>query len=124
MSLLQHLRLYHGNWMLKKAELNELFAGRPKLLFTVYPLGNVINGRPMIANTLVKDTLTCFPGTEDAVSLVEFYKQIFHYRILFPNDLAIYFDTNPYKFYPAELIYVDEIEACRDFLSNPFTIVV
>uniref|UniRef100_A0A8R1EIK4 Uncharacterized protein n=2 Tax=Caenorhabditis japonica TaxID=281687 RepID=A0A8R1EIK4_CAEJA len=100
MSLLSHLRLYHGDWMPKRDELNMLFANRPALSFTIYPGGHDITARPIIANTLI------------------------HYKIRNPEEYAICFDTDLLTFYPAELIYIYDIETYSHLLTNRFTIVV
>ena len=48
----------------------------------------------------------------------------FGYEIKFPETFAICFTYNPLFFYPAELLYLHELDSYETPLPNPFTIVV
>ncbi|KAF1748671.1 hypothetical protein GCK72_025138 [Caenorhabditis remanei] len=124
MSLLQHFNLYHGDWMKKREELNELFESRPPFPFTVYPEDEIIYGQPFIIDSFVHEITTRIPSTNKVVPVIDYYLETFGYEIKFPETFAICFTFNPLFFYPAELLYLHELDSYETPLPNPFTIVL
>uniref|UniRef100_A0A1I7T0F8 PAZ domain-containing protein n=1 Tax=Caenorhabditis tropicalis TaxID=1561998 RepID=A0A1I7T0F8_9PELO len=124
MSLLRHLQTYHGDWMSKIQELNELFLSRPPVQFRIYPDEEVVTGRPLISPIAICNTVTRVPDTTEIMMMVDYYRQKRGYRIKGKDQFAIFLDSDPTVYYPAELVYIDNIEECSEFLPNRFTIVI
>ncbi|CAS00099.1 Protein CBG27927 [Caenorhabditis briggsae] len=124
MSLRDHLRLYHGSWMLKTDELNDLFYSRPPVTFTVYPEEEEVTGRPGILEEYIWNVRTKDPETGEMIRLTEYFRVKFGYKIKHNDEFPIFLDDNTSVLYPPEVLYVHDIGPHEHEFPNPFTVVV